>query len=175
MAGLVMTACNAKTGPDDGSFDGFSWSHEWDAGRDTAASDDSDAGVWGGGGTPDAESGPACWDEDLGSATGNAVGAGNQTEGDNVYDCLGGTGREMVYRWLVPSSGSYTISTHGSASDTVLEVRVGCEGESLGCNDDSTMGLSSELRLELEVGTEMVIVADSFSPYSEGPVVVNIN
>jgi hypothetical protein len=103
------------------------------------------------------------------------VGSGNQADGDNVYDCLGGTGREVVFRWVVPTTDTYTISTHGSPSDTVLELREGCEGASLGCNDDSTIGLSSELRVPLDAGMEIIIIADSFSTYSEDFVVVNIN
>ena len=172
---LAMTACNTKTAPDYGQFDGFSWDHGWSSGGDTAT-DGSEGSTspdgWGG---ADAESEASCWDDDLGSAVGDAVGSGDQSDGDNVYDCLGYTGREVVFRWVVPSSDTYTISTHGSPSDTVLEVREGCEGASLGCNDDSSMGLTSELRLSLDAGTELAIIADSYSAYDENLVIVNIN
>jgi hypothetical protein len=174
-AALAMTACNVKAVPDYGDFDGFAWDHGWSGGQDTAISIEADSGVAGGSGEAEAGSGSSCWDEDLGAAVGELVGSGNQADGDNVYDCSGGTGREVVFRWRVPTTDTYTISTHGSPSDTVLELREGCEGASLGCNDDSSISLSSELRVPLDAGVEIMIIADSFSAYSEDLVVVNID
>lgn len=159
--------CDKRAADDFGDFDGFEWDHDWSGGPEATETDSDD-------GYSDLVAEDACWDSDLGMATGDAVATGNQVEGDNVYDCNGGTGRELVYRWSPPESGRWTITTLGSASDTTLEVRLGCEGESLGCNDDSGAGLTSQVDVDVELGDEVIIVVDSYSSYSEAFVVLNI-
>ena len=163
-ASVFLMGCGGNA-PDEKPFDGFTWGHEWASTVDTAAR---------GTGADAESSAEACWDVDLASAMGSAVGSGDQTDGSNVFDCNGGTGRELVFRWRPPADGRYVISTHGSPSDTVLEVRAGCDGASLGCNDDSGAGLSSQLTLTLDAGSEVVVIADSYSTTDEDLVVVNI-
>ncbi|HCH65499.1 MAG TPA: hypothetical protein DFR83_22030 [Deltaproteobacteria bacterium] len=161
----LLGACGPSESDESQKFDGFEWNHEWSATIDTAVrAADGDSEV-----APD-----ACWDVDLGSATGAGVGSGDQAEGANRYDCNGGTGRELVFRWRPSVDGRFTISTFGSPSDTVLEVRSGCEGPSLGCNDDAGGSLASQLVLTLDAGDEIVVIADSYSASDEDFVVVNI-
>ncbi len=174
VAGWVIGCAAGGCGPsgsakDYGDFDGFEWDHDWTASGDSGVElvgDDATEAV---GAAAD-----SCWDEDIGSDVGTNVGGGDQRAGSNVYDCNGGTGREWVVRWTPPESGRYTISTLGSPSDTVLEVRRGCEGEMLACNDDY-VGLASQVSVSVEAGEEIVIIADSYSSYDEDYVTVSID
>lgn len=89
-------------------------------------------------------------------------------EGSNVGSC-GGAGGEIVYTWIPPSAGSYTISTEGMV-DTVLYVRQGepdmC-GEELACNDDEPGATTSSITLDLS-GEPIVVVVDGYSSSSTG-------
>ena len=168
VATSLVGCVGGSSGDGSKSFDGFDWDHTWPVESDTAVvlvGDDASA----------AEGGPdACWDVDLGSVTGDGIATGNQAEGDNLYDCNGGTGRELVYRWTSPEDGTYTFTTDGSPGDTTLELRDGCEGASLGCNDDSGSGLTSRLTQRVDAGDEVLVIVDSYSSYDEGYVVLSI-
>ncbi|HMN39793.1 MAG TPA: hypothetical protein PKE29_03040 [Phycisphaerales bacterium] len=86
---------------------------------------------------------------DVPVATGNQ-GASTTITIDPASLCGGfpgsGGGADIFYRFKPPTSGGYTVSTCGSAIDTVVSVHSGCPvGESnlVGCNDDGPGGLCS--------------------------------
>jgi cysteine-rich repeat protein len=67
-------------------------------------------------------------------------------------------------RWhtfTAEQEGEYLVTTAGSDFDTVLYVMTACDGQELGCNDDSE-GEISELSLTLEAGQEIVIGIGAF-------------
>ncbi len=159
--------CRGPKGDGSVAFDGFSWEHEWSASSDSASELVGDVG------SPAEDGAEVCWETNLGTAVGASVATGDQRDGDNLYDCNGGTGRELVFRWTPPDSGRWTLTTIGSEGDTVLEVRAGCEGRTLLCNDDYS-GLASGGSIEVEEGEEVIVIVDSYSSSSEGNVVLNI-
>ncbi|MEM6296819.1 MAG: hypothetical protein AAGA54_36470 [Myxococcota bacterium] len=76
----------------------------------------------------------------------------------------GGVGPDVVYSWTAPFSGSYLITTQGSAFDTILSVYTdGCATE-IACDDDGA-GFTSALTLDVAEGEELFIAIDAF----EGP------
>ena len=56
---------------------------------------------------------------------------------DGIASCGGGS-VGMTFSWRAPETGTYRISTDGSAFDTVLALREGCGGPLLSCDDDSS-------------------------------------
>jgi len=84
--------------------------------------------------------------------------------------CVGG-GRDVWFRWVAPSSATYTVSTCGSASfDTILAVYAGttCPGGApLGCNDDSC-GLQSTAQFNATSGNSYVIQIASYGTGAGG-------
>jgi hypothetical protein len=117
-----------------------------------------------------------CPDQDIGNAfpfttMGSTAGASNTTTGS----CGGGAAPDHAFLWEAPAAGSYTFDTFGSGYDTLLYVLDGstCGGASLGCDDD-TVGLQSEVVVNLAAGQQVVVVVDGYSSNS-GAYVLNIN
>lgn len=107
---------------------------------------------------------PPCPEIDLGSAipitvSGTTVGGFNITAGL----CGGGNAPEHTFRYTAPLTDAYTIDTFGSTFDTILHAFThDCFGTRLGCNDDSSGTLQSQLTLPLAAGEVIVIVVDGF-------------
>jgi len=113
---------------------------------------------------------------------GSTVGAGNDLDApDGCITVMGGGGSpDRAFRWTAPAAGDYTFDTIGSSFDTVLYVLGDCDGaESLGCNDDTTMGMEGDLRSSvtatLTADQEVLVVVEGFAAGNAGDFVVNIN
>jgi len=75
------------------------------------------------------------------------------------------TTKDVWYRYTPLTSGSLTVSTCGSAYDTVLSVHTGCPGTTANqivCNDDSC-GRQSVVTLSVSAGTEYRIRVSGWS------------
>ncbi len=76
----------------------------------------------------------------------------------------GGTGTpDATFVYTAPYTGTFVISTEGSAFDTLLYVRLGtCAGTELACNDDIEPGVStaSRVSVDLTTGASVVIAVD---------------
>lgn len=117
----------------------------------------------GGGVSPLEEERFACVDVDLGSSP-SAQRNDTTATARNVLtgSCGGEDAPERVYRWEVPATGVYRITTDGSELDTILYViNGGCSGVELACNDD-TVGTASQIDVDAEAGAELVIVVDGY-------------
>ncbi len=113
---------------------------------------------------------PDCSDSDCVSDLGQAVGQvasfliDAQLASYWQPSCTSNSGREQRFRWVAPTTASYTLSTAGSAADTVLDVRGdGCTGAgALACNDDFTgLGTQSKVTLSATQGVAYTIILDS--------------
>ena len=128
----------------------------------------------------------SCSDGDLGSMTGSPVSTGTTVGAGNDYeaDCAASARAEdLAFNWVAPTTGSYDLNTEGSTYDTALHVRGFPEvivvdecfdSVQIACNDDSIFGLRSQIILEVEAGTEYLIIVDGFST-STGNYILNIN
>ncbi len=105
-----------------------------------------------------------------GTATGSTSGSSSLT------GTCGGTAPESVYQWTPASSGRATISTCGSAFDTVLYVHSGaCNGPSVACNDDfSSCGSQSQVTIDVVAGTTYYIVVDGFGTTNYGSYILTV-
>jgi hypothetical protein len=112
--------------------------------------------------------GPGCGAE-LPSQVPVVVGGTTNGAGDQyIGSCASNPVSEVEYWWTAPATGSYLISMDGSNYDTMLYVREGgCDGEELGCNDDTFDGqqvyLWSSLPLDLVAGQTISIFVDGYS------------
>lgn len=91
---------------------------------------------------------------------GTTVGAGREQA-----SCSGMLAPEAVYIWKPAVSGIWTVSTDGSAFDTLLYVRVAsCSGAELSCADSKNSASSGErLQLDVTAGETYYIVVDGWS------------
>jgi hypothetical protein len=115
---------------------------------------------------------PSCIDVTLEAASLLSVAGENAGLGDDFEpecydggyaDSTLGPSEDVVYAWTAPASGCWSFDSEGSWYDTLLEVRDGCKGLSLGCNDNSAAeGGLSRLSLELDEGQEVVVIVDSY-------------
>lgn len=132
----------------------------------------------GGGGGDDGPVIDVCPEDDLGSATGNAVASGTTVGGDNDVgsSCGGDFATDVAFSWVAPTTGTVTITTTGSELDTVLAVFEGdsCDGAELDCDDDGGGSFTSSVSLGVTAGQAIVIVVDGFGSDS-GSFVLNIN
>jgi hypothetical protein len=84
---------------------------------------------------------------------------------NNYRDCGLNDAPDVIYRYVPPQSGNYSLSLCGSDYDTRIEVRTGgaCPGDDqLACNDDYC-GLDSQVGVELESGTTYYIIIDGYT------------
>lgn len=102
----------------------------------------------------------------LGVALGSPIATGTTNGLSNDYQpsCVSTSNApDAAYSWTAPASGTFVIGTAGSAFDTVLEIRDGNTGASLGCNDDSNSSLQSSVAVNLVANQSVVIVIDGYS------------
>lgn len=118
---------------------------------------------------------PTCPETVLPSVTPLMV-DGDTMDGENYIlpTCGASNSPERTFAFTAPESRVYELNTFGSFYDTVIAVREGtCEGMELACNDDS-MGLQSQVFVELAAGQTVVVVVDGFGYGNAGPFVLNI-
>jgi hypothetical protein len=133
-----------------------------------------DGAVDGGGDGGSADGGMACWEMDLGTATGLAVATGsNEGAGDELDpSCQSTDSTDVVLRWEAPSAGTYVFDLNDSDYDTVLTLLDGddCMGAELACDDDGGPSTQSRLVATLAAGQVVNIVIDgwdgAFGDYS---------
>lgn len=108
-------------------------------------------------------SGCACFDEDIGNATGPSVASGDTTGDDDDIDasCGGAGGSDRVISFTAPAAGTYTFDTFGSAYDTKLSLWSDCSTE-ISCNDDFG-GVQSQLTLDMGAGQNVLVVVDGYN------------
>lgn len=120
---------------------------------------------------------PVCAaDTDLGSVatvnvTGNSCGMANDF--DNA-SCAGGQGSEDVaFRWVAPTTDTYTFTTVGSTYDTGMTLRnMSCL--ELMCDDDGAGYPASAISTYVTAGTEYLVVVDGYSTGNCGDFTLNI-
>lgn len=102
---------------------------------------------------------------DLGQSTGSPVATGNTCGRSNDFTptCSYSDGTpDLSYTWTAPYTGVFTFSTLGSSLDTILEVRRDGDLQSLGCNDDASGTIQSELTLNLTAGQKVRAIIDGY-------------
>ena len=108
-----------------------------------------------------------CYEQDLGTAFGAEVATGSTAGQGNDRDpsCTDHSGIEdVVFRWEVPSTGTWAFSTDGSVIDSVLTLEVNTCGVESDCNDDNPeSGLWSYLEADLIQGDVVYIDVDGYS------------
>jgi hypothetical protein len=106
-----------------------------------------------------------CPGEDLGDAVGGeAVRTAFPPVGAPLSSQCGGGGLAATYTWTAPFASEFVFDTVGSEFDTVLDIRTGCQGEVLDCNDD-TFGVQSRVIAYLDAGQTIVLAVHSFDGY----------
>lgn len=123
---------------------------------------------------------PVCaFDASLGSATGSFLatdstcGAGADVPAPS---CASGIASEdMVYSWIAPADGTYTIDTNGSSFDTTLTVRSQADCSELACNDDYSGSLQSTMEVTVVAGEELQIAVSGYDSNACGDIQLNIN
>ena len=105
-----------------------------------------------------------CQDQDIGSAVGAAVAAGNTAGADNDLNpsCGGGDANDQVLRFVAPAAAQYTFNTNGSGYDTVMSLFSDCATQ-LACDDDSGVGTQSLLVRNMAAGEVILILVDGFN------------
>jgi len=106
---------------------------------------------------------PACTEDDIGSATGNAVISGTTVgeDEDLVQGCAGG-GVDRVIHFVAPGNGTYEFNMIGSPYDTALSLHATCGGAAITCNDD-WYGLQSRVELAMTAGQEILIAVSGYA------------
>jgi hypothetical protein len=132
-------------------------------------------------GTSDPPTG-TCDGEDLGSATGVAVAAGDSTDATHDWepDCVSLSYHEtpdVEFWWSPPVTGPYSITTYGSDFDTVLSIIEEDCSTVMACNDEAASGdidETSALEEYMYSGVDYLIVIDGYSFSDYGSYVLNI-
>lgn len=118
-----------------------------------------------------------CQEQDVGSATGPAVASGNtDLEDDDLpQSCAAGGGADHVIAFAAAVAGDYVFDTNGSMYDTALVAFDTCDpGSEIACDDDSGMGLQSEITVSMAVGQSILVVVDGWNG-NTGNWVLNID
>lgn len=106
--------------------------------------------------------------DDLPRVSGDTRGEGNDLRGS----CGGRRGADLAYRWAAPFSGTFAMDTTGSGFDTVLYVVTDCAASTeLDCNDDidhASGNRASRVEVELDAGSEVIIVIDGWDVGDSG-------
>lgn len=116
----------------------------------------------------------SCADAQL-KGTGTPLATGSTKDrADNFHGtCAGGSAPDIAFDWIVPTADYYTVSTAGSAIDTVLYLReAACDGQELACNDDTRTSAQAEVVAQFTKDQRVVIVVDGKAG-ERGSVVVN--
>lgn len=100
----------------------------------------------------------ACWREvaQLGVNPGTTA-----DESDDFTSCGGAGGLDIVYVFVAPANGYYTIDAVDSSFFPTLAVRGGDCEDLIECHDEANTGPNDVLALFLETGDQIVIVVDS--------------
>src|SRR5439155_12193450 len=80
--------------------------------------------------------------------------------------------------WLAPDSGVCTMDTAGSSFDTVMAVYTGTVLSTLSLvasNDDSVLGVQSQVSFNAVAGTTYQVAVDGFSPTDNGTINFHLN
>jgi alpha-tubulin suppressor-like RCC1 family protein len=101
------------------------------------------------------------------------AGSFDSSEGNFFQGSCGTTnGREHVYSWTAPTSGSFVFSTEGSAMINTLYVLSTCDasviGAELGCDSFSGEGSRARLTLEVTAGQRYAVIVDSSAQAAPG-------
>ena len=93
--------------------------------------------------------------------------------GDYTGSCAGSTAPESVYRLKFATSKVVTLSTAGSAFDTVLYVQQGtsdaaCGGAEQACNDDANGTLQSQVTFTASANQMYFVFVDGFGATASG-------
>jgi hypothetical protein len=117
----------------------------------------------------DAACASALADFDLGSATGTGVATGSNATATATLaaSCVSTGGLDVIYRWVAPSTGTWTFDLSGSAYDTSLTIN-DLSGAELTCDDDSGTVPASMLTWSLNEGEAVLVVVGGFSSFSTG-------
>jgi hypothetical protein len=119
-----------------------------------------------------------CPDQDIDSEYpsmqfGTTVGSVDKLQSLNCFGA-DGTSPDFVFEWTAPAAGNYVIDMVGSDYDTFLMVQdLACGGAELACNDDS-IGLISQVNVNLAADQTVMIVASGYSG-NTGNFQLNIN
>ena len=110
-----------------------------------------------------------CWDQDLGSATGNALATGT-LEGatDDARSACGTDGSvDVLFKWKAPAAGLWRFSAAGSEVDTVVAVfNPDCSGQERLCVEGAV--LERRLSAEEEVLVMLEGVGGDVGNYTLG-------
>jgi hypothetical protein len=106
---------------------------------------------------------PPCVDDVLSgprpiSVGGSTTGRGNDQSGT----CGGGSAADLVFHWVPDVTGQVQIDLEGSLYDTVLVVKQGCGGVQLACDDDSGLGLTSLVNVNVTAGVPVIVIVDGY-------------
>ena len=114
--------------------------------------------------------GDACGDPFSISTYGVFDGSTAAMTADYGGSCTSAGGRDVVYAFRAPESGTVCAHTNGSVYDTVLyaETTCGDSGSTLDCDDDGGLGLQSQIEFEASSGTTYFLVVDGFGASSSG-------
>ena len=81
-----------------------------------------------------------------------------------------------IHRWTPTRAGSYTLTTNGSAFDTVLAIYDGCDESaiSLDCDDDGGDGSQSSLTINAEAFVTYYVIVSGYKTDARGDYALNI-
>lgn len=108
------------------------------------------------------------------SATGSSVATGSTTESFDHFSpsCVSTSNApDRAHRWTAPESGTYKITTEGSAYDTVLYAY--SNQTQIKCDDDSGTGALSSFNVTVTAGQEITFFVDGYGT-AKGAYTLNI-
>jgi hypothetical protein len=118
----------------------------------------------------------ATFSGNLGTVLGSPIAMGN-TNGlthELTPTCVStSTAPEASFIWTAPTAATYVFSTAGSSFDTVIDV-MGLTGASLGCNDDFSGTMQSQVTVPLALNQVVLINVDGWRT-STGAYRLNVN
>ena len=121
----------------------------------------------------DCDADAACFsalaDYDLGGAIGTGVATGSNTTATATLaaSCVSTGGQDVIYRWVAPSTDTWTFDLTGSSYDTSLTIN-DLSGVELTCDDDGGTGTTSMLTWSLNEGEAVLVVVSGYSSASTG-------
>jgi hypothetical protein len=118
----------------------------------------------------------SCADAELGSDLAAFYGTTAGASNDQESSC-GGAGPDLALRWQAPHTGCFEFDTHDSAFDTTLALWEACHDDEIVCNDDlhpMNDDRASQVGLELDEGTELLVVVDGKGASDQGDFFVTI-
>jgi hypothetical protein len=168
----VVVAC----GGDEGKGEGSGGDADTDTDSDTDADTDTDSGHSAdSGGTT--ETGADLDDEgcpDAELVEGTPLESRTDGEGNDARSTCGGErAPDVSIEFTAPEDGRYAFVT-AAGFDTVLSAFDSCAGGALGCNDDGSEGVTSELVLDLAAGQTVLLVVDGFGGSDQGPFALDV-